>query len=102
MEKRLEMDEEVSPCVEDSIPPGMASKPLWARGIDILGYGLSSFCHAILPLENVIDNNRKSRIIVAKFGEYGRNKILQVILWPTSFFALCTFLLFVLQTKPPV
>ena len=78
------------------------SKPLWDHGIDVLGYWLSSFRHAILPLENVIDNNMKYHIIVAEFGEYGRNKILQVIMWPTSFFALGTFLLFVLQTKPPV
>ena len=62
------------------------SKPLWAHGIDVLGYWLSSFRHAILPLENVIDNNKKSPIIVADFGESGTSKILQVIQWPTLFF----------------
>lgn len=78
MEKRLEMDEEVPPCVEDAIPPGMASKPFWARGLDVLGYGLSSFRHALIPLENVIDNNRKSRIIITDFGESDTSKILQM------------------------
>eukprot|EP00253_Pinus_taeda_P009517 PITA_09517 len=77
LEKRLEMGEEVPPCVEDAIPPGKASKPFWARGLDVLGYGLSAFRHAILPLENVVDD-RKSRIIIADFGESATNKMLRI------------------------
>lgn len=78
LEKRLEMDEEVPACVEDAIPPGKARKPFWAHGLDVLGYGLSAFRHAILPLENVVDNNRKSRIIITDFGESATSKMLQM------------------------
>lgn len=77
LEKRLEIGEEVPPCVEDAIPPGKASKPFWARGLDVLGYRLSAFRHAILPLKNVVDD-RKSRIIIADFGESATNKMFRV------------------------
>jgi len=77
LEKRLEMHEEIPTSVEDAIPPGKARKPFWAHGLDVLGYGLSAFRHAILPLENVVDN-RKSRILIADFGESATSKMLQM------------------------
>ena len=65
----LDIHEKVPACVENAIPPGMDRKPFWARGLDVLTYGFLAFRHVILLLENVVNNNGKSCIILAELGE---------------------------------
>ncbi|GLJ06878.1 hypothetical protein SUGI_0051100 [Cryptomeria japonica] len=65
------------PSLEAATPPAKAKKSFWAHGIDVLGYGLASFRHALLPLENVVDE-RQSRVIVAEFKEDATRLILEL------------------------
>ncbi|KAB2013360.1 hypothetical protein ES319_D09G151600v1 [Gossypium barbadense] len=53
--------------IEDLIPSGKANKPLWARGVDLLGYSLNSFRLANL---NFIDANsaRHSQVVRLKMN----------------------------------
>ncbi|KAH9325970.1 hypothetical protein KI387_006148, partial [Taxus chinensis] len=77
----LEEEEDVFelrvPSLEAATPPAKARKSFWAHGIDVLGYGLSAFRHAILPLENVVEK-RQSRVIVADYGEDVTRNILEL------------------------
>lgn len=49
-------------CVEDFIPKKSLHKPFWARGIDLVGYGLGSRRHACLHFKNT-EFPRKTSLI---------------------------------------
>lgn len=53
---------EVSLGIEDMVPRGKASKPFWARGIDMLGYSLNSFRLANLKFEDA-SSPRSSAVV---------------------------------------
>lgn len=55
-------------AIEDAIPKGMADKPFWAHGVDILGYSLGSRRHAMLPFLNVEQLERRSETTCLKLS----------------------------------
>lgn len=73
-------DEDVAmidlPCIEDGIPPGQCNKPFWARGIDVVGYGLVSRRHAFLPF-NVPGKPTRSCLIRSALSTTATTKLLE-------------------------
>ncbi|XP_015898620.3 uncharacterized protein LOC107432075 [Ziziphus jujuba] len=71
----LKGTEKVSLGIENLIPHGKASKPLWARGVDMLGYSLNSF--RLANLEFLDPNSpRHSQVVRLLMNEEDTQKLL--------------------------
>lgn len=68
---------EIGLGIEDLIPNGKASKALWARGLDMLGYSLNSFRLANLEFRDAA-SQRFSHMIRLKMNSDETNKLLAV------------------------
>lgn len=68
---------EASLGIEDYIPKGKAHKPLWARGVDMLGYSLNSFRLGNLDFEDV-ESPRCSQFVRLKINADDTERILNV------------------------
>jgi hypothetical protein len=64
------------PALEKAIPQGQAQKPIWAHGVDTLGYGIVSRKHAYLPFDHT-NKPRKSRLIRASLSPKATDDLLQ-------------------------
>lgn len=73
--EELEKQSEVNLGVEEYIPSGKGNKPIWARGIDMLGYSLNSFRLANLNFQNT-DAPRSSRVMRLQINAENTQKIL--------------------------
>jgi hypothetical protein len=73
------------PALEKAIPQGQAQKPIWAHGVDTLGYGIVSRKHAYLPFDHT-NKPQKSRLIRASLSPKATDDLLQVRTRSTSFF----------------
>ncbi|KAL5721226.1 hypothetical protein ACHQM5_013813 [Ranunculus cassubicifolius] len=56
------VDDKVNLGIEEIIPSGKASKPFWARGVDLLGYSLNSFRFSNLEFKDV-ESTRSSGMV---------------------------------------
>ena len=74
---------EIGSRIEDLIPSGKAHKPLWARGLDMLGYSLNSFRFANLEFKDA-SSERFSQMIRLKLNSDETQKLLAV----SHFFSL--------------
>lgn len=61
-EKELGKEAELSPGIEDLIPCGKANKPIWARGVNMLGYSLNSLRLTNLNFKDA-DSSRSSQVV---------------------------------------
>lgn len=68
---------EIGLGIEDLIPNGKANKPLWARGLDMLGYSLNSFRLANLEFKDS-NSQRISQMIRLKMNSDETDKLLAV------------------------
>ncbi|XP_022982938.1 uncharacterized protein LOC111481632 [Cucurbita maxima] len=66
---------EIGSGIEDLIPSGKAHKPLWARGLDMLGYSLNSFRFANLEFKDA-SSERFSQMIRLKLNSDETQKLL--------------------------
>ncbi|XP_023540823.1 uncharacterized protein LOC111801084 [Cucurbita pepo subsp. pepo] len=66
---------EIGLGIEDLIPNGKANKPLWARGLDMLGYSLNSFRLANLEFKDA-NSPRFSQMIRLKMNSDTTEKLL--------------------------
>ncbi len=73
------------PALEKAIPQGQAQKPIWAHGVDTLGYGIVSRKHAYLPFDHT-NKSRKSRLIRASLSPKATDDLLQVRTRAITFF----------------
>jgi hypothetical protein len=73
------------PALEKAIPQGQAQKPIWAHGVDTLGYGIVSRKHAYLPFDHT-NKPRKSRLIRASLSPKATDDLLQVRTRSITFF----------------
>jgi hypothetical protein len=64
------------PALEKAIPQGQAQKPIWAHGVDTLGYGIVSRKHAYLPFDHT-NKPQKSRLIRASLSPKATDDLLQ-------------------------
>lgn len=73
--KEIEKKMKVNLGIEDYIPSGKANKPLWARGVDMLGYSLNSFRLSNLNFMNTV-SPRSSRVVRLQMNAEDTGKIL--------------------------
>lgn len=66
---------EVGLGIEEYIPAGKASKPFWARGIDMVGYGLNSFRFSNLKFMDS-ETTRGSQVVKLKLSKDDTDRIL--------------------------
>ncbi|CAA2970484.1 Hypothetical predicted protein [Olea europaea subsp. europaea] len=66
---------EVNLGIEDDIPSGKANKPLWARGVDMLGYSLNSLRLANLSFKDT-EAPRMSRVVRLQLNSEDTDRIL--------------------------
>lgn len=66
---------EVGLGIEEYIPAGKASKPFWARGIDMVGYGLNSFRFSNLKFMDS-ETTRGSQVVKLKLNKEDTDRIL--------------------------
>ncbi|CAH9071637.1 unnamed protein product [Cuscuta epithymum] len=71
----LEGERGVGLGIEDCIPKGKAKKPLWARGLDMLGYSLNSFRMSNVAFQDT-HSPRTSRVVRLKLGKEATGRIL--------------------------
>ncbi|CAN4117315.1 unnamed protein product [Withania somnifera] len=67
---------EVGLGIEEYIPAGKASKPFWARGIDMLGYGLNSVRFSNLKFMDSV-SRRGSQVVKLKLNKEETGRILE-------------------------
>ncbi|GMH09907.1 hypothetical protein Nepgr_011748 [Nepenthes gracilis] len=77
VELGMEENGEVSLGIEECIPSGKASKPFWARGIDILGYSLNSFRLANMDFVDA-DSPRYSEMVRLQMNLEETSRLLEV------------------------
>lgn len=75
-EEEEEVEDIELPALEKAIPQGQAQKPIWAHGVDTLGYGIVSRKHAYLPFDHT-NKPRKSRLIRASLSPKATDDLLQ-------------------------
>lgn len=68
---------EVNLGIEDDIPSGKANKPLWARGVDMLGYSLNSLRLANLSFKDT-EAPRMSQVVRLQLNSEDTDRILSV------------------------
>jgi hypothetical protein len=90
-EEEEEVEDIELPALEKAIPQGQAQKPIWAHGVDTLGYGIVSRKHAYLPFDHT-NKPRKSRLIRASLSPKATDDLLQVRTRSITFFFLFFFL----------
>ncbi|XP_055812309.1 uncharacterized protein LOC129882158 [Solanum dulcamara] len=67
---------EVGLEIEEYIPAGKASKPFWARGIDMVGYGLNSLRFSNLNFMDS-ESTRGSQVVKLQLNKEDTNRILE-------------------------
>lgn len=68
---------EVGLGIEEYIPAGKASKPFWARGIDMVGYGLNSLRFSNLKFMDS-ESTRRSQVVKLQLNKEDTDRILEV------------------------
>lgn len=68
---------EVSFGIEELIPNEQCNKPLWARGIDMLGYSLNSFRFSNLEFQDV-NSSRCTQVVRLQMNPQDTEKLLAV------------------------
>ncbi|KAL3532110.1 hypothetical protein ACH5RR_005631 [Cinchona calisaya] len=74
-EKENEEEVEVRLGIEDYVPSGKGNKPIWARGVDMLGYSLNSLRLSNLNFKD-IQSPRSSQVIRLQINADDTQKIL--------------------------
>lgn len=77
-------DQEVCLGIGDLIPSGKAKKPLWARGVDMLSYSVSSLRLTNLKFKDP-RSPRSSQVVRLQMNEKETQKIIAVILLLRAF-----------------
>lgn len=77
MQWEIEKRMEVNLGIEDYVPSGKGNKPIWARGVDMLGYSLNSFRLSNLNFLDT-DSPRSSRVVRLQINPEDTQKILAV------------------------
>lgn len=70
---------EVISALEDLIPNGKASKPFWARGVDMLGYSLNSLRLSNLEFKDV-SLEKTTQMVKLRINPEHTDKLLAVSL----------------------
>ncbi|XP_058087612.1 uncharacterized protein LOC131234696 [Magnolia sinica] len=68
-------EDEVGLPVEELIPKGKADKPIWTRGLDLVGYSLNSLRLAHLGFEDVA-SSRRSEVVRLQMDENETSRFL--------------------------